>query len=202
MQTFHELNTSLDNCCQTSPQTASERQTDGLHDRRQLCSCRICPHDRGRSKSKDPVQKKNICTSCIWIKDVQSSTDKILHLRKRILSNLYAFMEFGHLLWGSQLPVIVLTDNKSVTRFFQTKIIPPALWNACDYVLQYNFVIAHIPGSTNTAADYLSRVELNATEKLEFAIRDDIQVTPIEVNIQSTESMKKRHYISKPKTPD
>ena len=53
------------------------------------------------------------------------------------------------------------------------------------YVMQYNFVIAHIPGSTNTAADYLSRVELNATEKLEFAIRDDIQVTPIEVNIQS-----------------
>ena len=51
--------------------------------------------------------------------------------------------------------------------------------------MQYNFVIAHIPGSTNTGAVFLSPVELDATKKLEFTIRDDIQVTPIEVNIQS-----------------
>ena len=39
-----------------------------------------------------------------------------------------------------------MTDNKLVTRFFQTKAIPPSLWNACDYVLQRNFKIAHIAG--------------------------------------------------------
>ena len=50
-----------------------------------------------------------------------------------------AFLEFTHILWEATQPTIVLTDNKSVTRFFQTKAIPQALWNACDYVLQFNF---------------------------------------------------------------
>ena len=70
------------------------------------------------------------------------------------------FLEFAHILWEATKPTIVLTDNKSVTRFFQTKAIPPTLWNACDYVLQFKFKIAHIAGSVNTAADILSRLEL------------------------------------------
>ena len=99
---------------------------------------------------------------------------------------IFAFSEFGHLLWGSTFPVIVFTDNRAVTRFFQTKIIPPALRNACDYVLQYNFVIAHVAGVMNTAADFLSRTEYNPTEKLEKNIRNDIQTKANEVNIQSS----------------
>ena len=89
-------------------------------------------------------------------------------------------------MWGSVFPVIVFTDNRSVTRFFQTKIIPPPLWNACHYVLQYNFVIAHVAGAMNTAADFLSRAEVNPTEKLELNIRNDVTTKAIEVNIQST----------------
>ena len=98
----------------------------------------------------------------------------------------FAFVEFGHLMWGSTFPVIVFTDNRSVTRFFQTKMISPALWNACDYVLQYNFVIAHVAGSMNTAADFSSRTEVDPKEKLEMTIRKDIQTKTIEVNIQSS----------------
>ena len=81
--------------------------------------------------------------------------------------------------------MIILTDNKSVTRFFQTKIIPPPLWNACDFVIQFNFTIAHIPGKNNTAADYLSRMEMDPTEKLVLKIRADVETQPIEVNVQS-----------------
>ena len=65
-------------------------------------------------------------------------------------------------------------------------MIPPALWNACDYVLQYNFVIAHVAGTMNTAADFLSRTEVDPTEKLELTIRNDLHTKAIEVNIQST----------------
>ena len=65
---------------------------------------------------------------------------------KDFLAIYMAFLEFAHILWEATKPTIVLTDNKSVTRFFQTKAIPPALWNACDYVLQFNFKIAHIAG--------------------------------------------------------
>ena len=71
--------------------------------------------------------------------------------------------------------------------FFQTKAIPPALWNACDYVLQFNFKIAHIAGSFNTAADFLSRFELKVTEKIRLKIREDIQATPIEVTTSSSD---------------
>ena len=84
---------------------------------------------------------------------------------KDFLGIFMAFLEFAHILWEATKPTIVLTDNKSVTRFFQTKAIPPALWNACDYVLQFNFKIARIAGSVNTAADFLSRLELKVTEK-------------------------------------
>ena len=81
--------------------------------------------------------------------------------------------------------MIILTDNKSVTRFFQIKIIPPTLWNACDYVIQFNVSIAHIPGKNNTAADYLSRLEISPKEKLILKIREDIPTTPIELHVQS-----------------
>ena len=54
---------------------------------------------------------------------------------KEILAIYMAFLEFAHILWEATKPTIVSTDNKSVTRFFQTKAIPAALWNACDYVL-------------------------------------------------------------------
>ena len=98
-----------------------------------------------------------------------------------------AFLEFAHILWEATQPTIVLTDNKSVTRFFQTKAIPPALWKACDYVLQFNFKIAHIAGSVNTAADFLSRLELKVTEKIRLKIREDIHTTPIEVTTSSSD---------------
>ena len=97
-----------------------------------------------------------------------------------------AFKEFGHKFWGATKPVIIMTDSKSVTRFFQTKMIPPPLWNACDFVLQFNFTIAHIPGKNNTAADFLSRLEMDPNEKINFKIREDIPTKAIEVNIEST----------------
>ena len=43
-----------------------------------------------------------------------------------------AFLEFAHILWKATKRTIVLTYNKSVNRFSQTKAIPSALWNACD----------------------------------------------------------------------
>ena len=105
---------------------------------------------------------------------------------KEFLEIYMALLEFAHILWEATKPTIVLTDNKSVTRFFQTKAIPPPLWSACDYVLQFNFKIAHIAGSVNTAADLLSRLELKITERIRLKIREDVQTTPIEVTTSSS----------------
>ena len=106
---------------------------------------------------------------------------------KELLANYMAFLEFAHILWEATKPTIVLTDNESVTRFFQTKAIPPTLWNACDYVLQFNFKMAHIAGSVDTAADFLSRLELKVTEKIRLKIRVDIHTTHIEVTTCSSD---------------
>ena len=113
---------------------------------------------------------------------------------KELLAIYMAFLEFAYILWEATKPTIVLTDNKSVTRFFQTKAIPPALWNACDYVLQFNFKIAHIAGSVNTEADFLSRLALKVTEKIRLKIREDIQTTPIEVTTSSSDVADEEHF--------
>ena len=105
---------------------------------------------------------------------------------KEISAIYMAFKEFGQIFWGATKPVIIMTDSKSVTRFFQTKVIPTPLWNACDFVLQSNDTIAHIPGEMNTAADFLSRLEMDPNEKIILKIGEDIPTKPIEVNIEST----------------
>ena len=94
---------------------------------------------------------------------------------KEFLAIYHAFLEYSHILWETTLPTLVMTDNRSVTRFFQTKAIPPTLWNACDYVLQFNFHIMHVAGTQNTAADFLSRIELTPKERVELKIREDIR---------------------------
>ena len=53
-------------------------------------------------------------------------------------------------------------------------------------MLQFNFKIAHIAGSVNTAADFLSRFELKVTERIRLKIREDVQTTPIEVTTSSS----------------
>ena len=105
---------------------------------------------------------------------------------KEILAIYMAFKEFGHIFWDATKPVIIMTDSKSVTRFYQTKMIPPPLRNACDLVLQFNFTIAHNPGKKNTAADFFSCLEKDCNEKLILKIREDIPTKPTEVNIEST----------------
>ena len=54
-------------------------------------------------------------------------------------------------------------------------------------MLHFNFKIAQIAGSTNTAADFLSRLELKVTEKIRLKIQQDIQTTPIEVTTSSSD---------------
>ena len=54
-------------------------------------------------------------------------------------------------------------------------------------MLQFNFKTAHSAGSGNTAADFLSRLEVKVTEKTRLKIREDTQTTPIEVTISSSD---------------
>ena len=51
--------------------------------------------------------------------------------------------------------------------------------------MQFNIKIAHIAGSFNTPADFLSTLELKTIKKIRLKIREDIQTTHIGVTTSS-----------------
>ena len=185
VEQFNEINRDLDKCSQLAlKQPLPNKQLVLMTD----ASFTAAGYDI--LTEHDPNQKyisvkKSYAPIAYGSKTFTPSQLKMSIYAKEFLAIYYAFKEFGHVFWGTPPPVIILTDDKSVTRFFQTKIIPPPLWNACDFVIQFNFVIAHIPVKNNTAANYLSRMEMDPTEKLVLKIREDVETRPIEVNVQS-----------------
>ena len=187
MKQLKEINEALDQCCQPAlrqplPGKQLVLMTDANF------------HAAGYAVllEDDPYQK---CTStrktyapiACGSKTYSPSQIKMSIYAKDLLAVYMVFKEFGHIFWGAIRPLIIMTDSKSVTRFFQTKMILPTLWNASDFVLQFNITIAHIPEKMNTAADFLSRLEMDPNEKIILIIREDIPSKPIEVNIESTD---------------
>ena len=80
----------------------------------------------------DPNQKytstrKTYATIAYGSKTYSPSQIKMSIYAKEFLAIYMAFKEFGHIFWVATKPVIIMTDSKSVTRFFQTKMIPPPL---------------------------------------------------------------------------
>ena len=104
---------------------------------------------------------------------------------KEFLAVYFAFDTFAHILWGAQLPVLVLTDNRSLTRFFQAKTIPTPLWTAVDQVLNFSFILGHIPGKANAAADFLSRVNVDPHTKLSLKISTRMPVKHVEIDFSA-----------------
>ena len=77
---------------------------------------------------------------------------------KQFLALYFALDHFAHFFWGATKPVLVLTDNRSLTQLVQSTIIQPSLWNCLDRVMSFTILFAHIPGKANSAADFLSRM--------------------------------------------
>ena len=63
-------------------------------------------------------------------------------------------------------------------------------------MLQFNFKRAHIAGSVNTAADFLSRLQLKVTEKISLKIRKDFQTTPTEVTTSFSDVADEKQFFS------
>ena len=197
MEAFTNLNKPLENPCQLAlKQPLKNKQLVVMSDASfTAAGYAIMIEDNPSQKLHS--KRKTSAPIAFGSKTFNPTQTKMSTYANEFLSIYFAFVEFGHLMLGSTFPVIVFTDNCSVTRFFQTKMIPPALWNACDSVLQ-NIVIAHVAGSMNTAADFLCRTEVDPTEKLEMAIRNDIHTEAIEVNIQSSGIVKKEQIYVRP----
>ena len=50
----------------------------------------------------------------------------------------------------------------------------------------------------NTAADFLSRLDIQPKDKVHLTIRDDIRTTPIQVNIQSSDVAEEEQFFFMP----
>ena len=97
----------------------------------------------------------------------------------------FAFDEFKLILWDVKKPTIVMTDNNTLTRFFQSKRILHKLWNYCDQALKFDFVLAHVHGVENLAADYLSIIDINPQDRIHLKLHDKIPVFKVEIDLAS-----------------
>ena len=104
---------------------------------------------------------------------------------KEFLALYFALDHFAHFIWGATKPVLVLTDNKSLTQFFQSKSIHPSLWNCLDRVLSFNILLAHIPGKANSAADFLSRMQTDPNLTLQIKLTDHVPIREIEIETEA-----------------
>ena len=184
VEDFTNLNKILDNSCQVAlKQPLKNKQLIVMSD------ASFTAAGYAIMREDDPNQKlqskrKTYALIALALKRSTQHSRKCQCMRKNSFPYISRLLNLDTLC--GEASVIVFTENRSVTRFLQAKMIPPALWNARDYVFQYNFVITHVAGSMNTAADFLSRSEVDPTEKLEMTIRNNIHTKAIEVNIQST----------------
>ena len=72
----------------------------------------------------DPSQKlqskrKTYAHIAFGSKTFNPTKTKLSIYAKEFLSIYFAFVEFGHLMWRSTFPTVVITDNRSVTLFFK-----------------------------------------------------------------------------------
>ena len=170
-ETFHSVNKALSEACELAlKQLIPGKQLDLMTDA-SFRSAEYALMIEDNPDQKIQSKRKTHAPVAFGSKMFSHAQLKMSIYSKEFLATYKAFLQFAHILWEATKPTNVLTDNKSVTRFFQTKAIPPALWNACDYVLQFNFKIAHNAGSVNIAADFLSRFELKVTEKIRHKTR-------------------------------
>ena len=187
-ETFDSVNKTLSNACEIALKQPSPGKQLVLMTNASLGSAGYALMIEDNPDQKIISKRKTYAPVAFGSKIFAPAQLKMSKYSKEILTIYMAFLEFAHILWEATKPTIVLAVNKSFTRFFQTKAIPPCLWIACDDVLQFNFEIAHIADSVNTAADFFSRLELKVTERIRLKIREDVQTTPIEVSTSSSDA--------------
>ena len=97
VEDFTNLNKILDNSCQLAlTQPLRSKQLIVMSDASfTAAGYAITIED---DPNQNTIQTQNICTHCVWLKNLQSTTEENVNICKKFLSILFAFVEFGHLL--------------------------------------------------------------------------------------------------------
>ena len=123
---FSEVNKALDRCCELALKQPLPNKQNAL-----MTDASFTAAGYAVLIEDDPLEKYTSTRKAYPPVSYGSKTFSPAQLKmsiyaKKFLAIFFAFKEFGHIFWGTPKLVIILIDNKSVTRFFQTKIIPPS----------------------------------------------------------------------------
>ena len=165
MKEFKEINEALDRLCQLALRQPLAGKQLALMTGASFQAAGYAVLTEDDPNQKYTSTRKTYAPIAYGSKAYSPSQIKMSIYAKGFLPIYMAFKQFGHIFWVATKLVIIMTDSISVDRLCRTKMIPPPLWNACDFVLKFNFTLAHIPGKMNTAADFLSRLEIDPNEK-------------------------------------
>ena len=125
-ETFHSVNKALSDACELAlKQPIPGKQLVLLTDSFRSAGYALMVEDNPDQKIQS--KRKTYAPMAFGSKIFSPAQLKMSIYSKEVLAIYTAFLELAHILWEATKPTIVLTDNKSVTRFFQTKAIPPAL---------------------------------------------------------------------------
>ena len=198
VQKFEETNKALDKCCDLAlQQLLPNKQITLMRDARYaVAGYAVLIEDDANQKITS--LRKSYAPVAFGYNTFTPAQIKISIYPKNIPAIYFAFKKYGHFFCDMSKPVIILTDDNAVTQYFQPNNVPPAMWSACNYVIKFNFVNAHIPEAQNTAAHYLSLLETDPKEKLVMKFREDVQTLPTEINVQSAGRNVKYHQILLP----
>lgn len=76
---------------------------------------------------------------------------------RELLAIILALKEWKHLLEGTSVPVLILTDHKNLTYLSEAKRLSPRQARWALFLSRFNYVVSYLPGSKNVRADALSR---------------------------------------------
>ena len=107
---------------------------------------------------------------------------KMLIYAKEFLAKHFAFKKVDHIFWGALKPVIILTDNKTLTRIFQTKLFLLRCGMLVTMSTNSIWLKSHILKTQIRAAGYLSRLEADPEDRFIMKIREDVQMKPHHLN--------------------
>ena len=123
-ETFDSVNKALSDACQlTSKQPIPGRQLVLMTDA-SFRSTGYAFMIEDNPDQKKHSKRKTYAPVAFGSKIFSPVQLKMSIYSKKILAISMAFLEFAHILWEATRSTIVLTDNKTVTRLFQTKAIP------------------------------------------------------------------------------
>ena len=134
VQQFEEINKALDKFCDLAQQQLLPNKQVAL-----MTDVSFGAVGYAVLTEDDPYQKftslrKSNAPVSYGSKTFTPAQIKMSIYAEGVLAIYFTFKEFEDFFWGAPNPVIILTNNKAVTQFLQTKIVPSAPWNVCDYV--------------------------------------------------------------------